>query len=111
MTILKFYEKERESFQKEYELKLTDQEAQTIYRKLLRHFKISCPWKTIRFWGTQEKGRSYIHGSIKLPHNPSLGLLVHETAHKKVAKHTKKLMTLMKRMFAYCKKKNYWRKN
>ena len=110
---LKFYFVEKQLFREEYDIKVTDKEAVKICKKLARHFKFYI--SKIRFYG-YKRGFVNAYGIIRLPHNPSIGIICHECAHlleyEKYHnfRHNKKLLNIMKRFINYCRKKNYWRK-
>jgi hypothetical protein len=106
---LAFYAKERKLFPEAYNTKVADVEAEKIVRKLLRHFGLPNTAKTIqvRFYGNRQSGSC--GDSIRLSHAPSVGLICHEVGHKFNWKHDKKLMRWMKRLIAYCFRKNLWR--
>jgi len=126
MGQLKFYEKEKEMFPQSYSIHVTNEEARKIVKKLLRHFKIGSTWYrkhfVIKFYGTKTGGgastSSFQDFDIRLPHNPSIGMIIHEVAHKYMQRkigrekgeksHTKKLMTIITKMQRYARKKNYW---
>jgi len=113
----KFYLVERQLFPQAFETKVSDAGARIIVSKLLRHFfnrKLVRPnkWGTLRevhlrFRGNGGGSAGYNH--IRLPHNPSLGILCHEVAHLKHLRHTKKMMIYIKRLLRYCEKHNYWK--
>jgi len=111
---LKFYEKEREIFKEEFNTFLSDEEAVVIISKLARHFKLwritntIVPAYRIKFYGTKQRASvGYNDRVIRIPHNPSLGLIIHELAHivhgKKYDKwsHDKKLLKIMEKMLNY----------
>ncbi len=110
---LKFYEKEREEFPTEFNMRITQKDAEKINKKISRHFKFKAP--TIMFRYNTDHGLAKYGGWImNLPKSPNLGLLLHELAHfnnyEKTGKgnHTKKLMRTIRRFIKYCQKKNYW---
>jgi hypothetical protein len=111
-------------------IRLTEKETWGITRKLCRHFKFPEP-KEIRFFGgDNSRGiAELLKYSIRVPHNTSLKLLLHELGHlyvyhKKYSEsslselfdnsnekyHTKKLMRILKRFTKYCMKKKFWEK-
>jgi len=114
MVYLKFYGKERKMFEKEYEMKVSDKQAELIIRKLSRHFKISRP--RVRFYGIRQSGMSYNgwSNSIRLSHNPSAGLIIHEISHTYNAQkginhhHNRFLTRTIKKFHRYCSRFNYW---
>ena len=111
---LKFYEQERELFPTEFNLKITQQEAHKITKKLARHFKFTAPELNFRY--NADYGLAKLGGWVmNLPKQPDLGLLIHELAHfynyEKGLNyhHNKKLMKTIQRLIHYCRKRNYWR--
>lgn len=78
-----YYAEERRTFKEAYATHVTDDEALLILRKLYRHYKIpKRAWDKIRikFWGHHDSGsaRGY---RIRLSHNPTIGLIIHEFVH------------------------------
>ena len=116
MPYLKFYQKERKLFSEESVMKVSDEVAEIIFRKLERHFIDSrrYPFR-LRFYGNG--GGACGMWGIRLPHNPTILLICHELAHRihrlkygsTKRHHTKKLMRIIKRLITYCRKKNYWK--
>jgi len=105
---LAFYMKERQLYPKAYEIKVNDNIAEILVKKLFRHFyKIKAEdCKKIRFYGNRGSG-SYGWWNIRLSHNPSIGLICHEVAHRKFKRHTKKMMKFIGKLINYCIKKGY----
>lgn len=110
---LKFYEKEREIFKIAYNIKLSEREAVKIFKKLKRHYKLD----VLLVIGNKARFKTKPIGIIYLPKKYlNLGLLLHEFGHALQYKkdpetkiwHKKKLLRIMKRLFNYCKSKNYW---
>lgn len=101
------------TFGTEAYIKYNDSEALKITNKLARHFKISLG--EMRFYGNGGGCAYYTRSSIRLPHNPSLLLIIEELAHLynvqkyRNGHHTKKLMKTIGKMVKYAKKKNYWK--
>jgi hypothetical protein len=114
MVWLKFYAKEMKMYEKEYGMKVSDKQAELIIRKLSRHFKISRP--RVRFYGTRQSGMSYNgwSNSIRISHNPSVALVIHELAHTYNSQrhinhyHNRFLMRTIKKFHNYCSQFNYW---
>jgi hypothetical protein len=107
---LAFYQKEHIAFSEAYNIKVSDEEARKIVKKLLKHFANSEKAKAwyVRFYGN--RGNGSCGWNIRLSHNPSIGLICHEAAHTFVHGHNKKLMKLIAKFTKYCKRMNYWRK-
>ncbi len=122
MARLKYYEVEWKNYPKDYSIKLNKEDAEMICRKLIRHFKLTNV-AAVRFTKREDCG-SCGANIRELPvcwitlakKNISLGVICHEMAHAleflkyKKAGHTKKHAILMKRIIAYCVKKEYWYK-
>lgn len=112
MANLKYYEKERERFKTESELRFTDSDSLKITKKLARHFKFRV--SEIRFWGNRGKGQARNISQIRLSHSPSLLLIAHELGHlfnkQKLGnwRHSKRLTKTVSRFLVYCRKKAYW---
>jgi hypothetical protein len=108
MTAYRFYQQEQERFKEYADIHVADDDVKNFAYKLLRHFKISAR-PTIKI---REQRGAYAHWgyncAISLPHNPSVLLIVHEVAHYKVKKHTKKMSTFIARELHYAEKKNYF---
>jgi len=114
---LKFYEKERQEFPDEFDMKISQSEATKITKKLARHFKFTAPSILFKY-NSEDQGLAKLSGWVmNLSKSPNLLLLLHELAHfhnyeKKLNyNHNKKLMRTIRRFVRYCRKKNYWRKN
>lgn len=72
-----YYAEERKQYKEAYDLKISDNDVDLILRKLCRRFKVRIP--RIRLWGNRDSGSmGYM---MKLSHNPSMGLLLHEFGH------------------------------
>ena len=118
---VKYYDRENEQLDQmgfNRKLKLSEKAAVSITRKLSRHFKF--PEPEIYFYGNLNSGyASQYENRIKVAHEPTLGVLIHELAHRFTIEkglvnekfHTKKLMRVVKRFAKYIMKKNYWEKN
>jgi len=115
------YHKERRHW-KEYEIKVSNNQAEMIVKKLARHFKLQI--YHVYFHGRQDSGTAYNFGHrIRLSQNPSIGTICHEVNHflcwkkfgtrdsngKKSVRHgTKKWCRQMQVILNYAKKKNFW---
>lgn len=117
MTGLKFYARERELFPDEHKLMIDSQHhVKLIVGKLCRHYDLPIPDLifTGRTKGTYFQAWGRGRPTIRFPKKVSILLLCHEVAHhynlvkKGSYNHTKKLMTTIKRLLAYCRKKDYW---
>jgi len=112
---LKFYKTERVLFEELYKQRIKGKEIQTIFNKLVRHYKLDVLLIHRARYHGYFRGRPY-GSTIDLPKEIALGLLAHEIAHaidykkRKTSNHDKKLMTVLTRVNNYCAKKNYWRK-
>ena len=115
---IKYYDRENDQLDLmgfNRKLKLDEKTAISITRKLSRHFKFTEP--EIYFYGSKDSGYASQHENrIKVAHEPTLGTLIHELAHRYTIEkhlvsekfHTKKLMQTTKRFAKYIMKKNYW---
>ena len=115
MWKVKFYADEREEFPNEFGMKITQDEALKIIKKLSRHFKFRCPGVVFKY-SDGDRGLAKLGGWImNLPKSPNLGITLHELAHfhnqekYKNSNHNKKLMRTLRRFMKYCRNKNYWR--
>ena len=122
---IKFYENERRILAKEHKLFVDTQEhVRQIVNKLIRHFKLK---KVDIKFAKNAKGCIYriwsyyphdYSNTIIFPYNKkhkvSIAYICHEVAHHKEvctkhkSGHTKKLLSIIKRMVKYCEKNNYW---
>lgn len=96
-------------------LKVNEKDALRIVKKLSRHFKLNEP--EIYFYGKIDYGFACRNkNKIKLAHEPSLGVLIHELGHIWINQnklftgkaHTKKLLRIVKRFAKYIMNKEYW---
>ena len=122
--VIAYYAKERAAYPAAYSLKLTDEHAKKIVRKLCNHFipknhGFHLVGVELNFHGNRQNGRARLNGTITLSHTPSLGLICHEVGHlvdiatrkpsfRKRNWHTKHLMRIVGKLIAYCQKKNLW---
>lgn len=117
--MLKAYYVEWKRYRSYEEMTVTDEAAEIIVKKLVRHFTIDGPIE-LRFRGT--RGSRAWRNRITLRHNPSIRTVVHEVAHvvdyrstlpwftKVHVRHgTKKWFRLMERIFRYGNKMDWWR--
>ena len=106
--MIQYYAKEREIFKDAYDADLTDFELRAVFERLKSHYKFR---QYLVFKGTSFRGHC-THWEIRLPHDTSLGLLVHEVAHaiqfkklhlgdKPKKWHTKKHTSIMRRILKY----------
>jgi hypothetical protein len=122
---LKYYTREEEAYKEAYSLKVSDEQAITIVKKLCHHFmkphgmcgsRLRKP--TVIFYGHRQSGMAYHNGNIRLSHNPSLGLVCHEVGHQVVkynrkpndpeVHHTKKLLHTVGKLINYAMKNGLW---
>lgn len=109
--MLKFYIKERKEFQTESNIKVQNNQAKKIAKKIARHFKIQLNGISFK---KGKKSFAYANNTIKLVDNPSILIICHELAHlleyqkKRSMRHNKALMKTISRLIKYCRKKNYW---
>lgn len=114
MPDLKFYKTESVQFEREESIKLTDQQARKIAKKLTKHYGIQL--EKLKFHGHRQSGTSWNkRDAITVSHDPNIVLLCHEIAHQiqrqqnGKSRHDKKLLALIKKMLRYCMKKKLWR--
>ncbi len=111
MVWLKFYGVDEPTHREAYDKKISNEEARMVFKKLCRHYKLR--WVNVYFNGRRHGGIAG-GGRIEVKHNPSFGLICHEIGHiiderkRGKSRHDKKLMRILGRVVAYCKKKNYW---
>ena len=131
-----YYNDERRIFAEAYGIRLTDEEAKKILKKLNTHYskemKKNYPFQyipllpaRIKFRGHRGSG-NYYNGRITLSHNPSMGLLLHEFAHyakdrgifkhlytnipnRGTAHHGLHFDICLTRIHDYAKSKGYWK--
>ena len=109
------YRLENIRWKEQEEMKVTNEAAEMIVKKLSKHFKIyirSVSFKT-GGWSFAYRFGKY----IRFRHNPSMRTICHEVCHlycwdkfdKKVQHGSKKWLSQMKIVINYCKRKNYWK--
>jgi len=116
MTNLIYYRNEKIVFKTAFEKKMSVDEAEIVFSKLVRHFKLG------QVYLNWTSGRNHPRAS-KFPRRVTFnvdwnnfGVLCHEVAHiKQIVKgneghnwHNKKHLRFMKGMIAYCERKNYF---
>jgi hypothetical protein len=112
MPYLKFYAKESKLFPEAEKTIIPDKNISLFAHKITRHFKIEIGTITIRGFGGGSA--SYWRGKIRLPHNSTALLIIHEIGHIYVYQklgehgHTKKLMSFIRRAVRFAEKNNYW---
>jgi len=113
--MLSFYMKERKLFPTAYKLRVSDEEAIKIAKKLKRHFKI--PGFSITFYNSHkntDRGKCLNPWLIRLAHSPSVGTICHELAHLYNRQHygnwnhNNRLLRTLRMLIGYCERKNYW---
>lgn len=110
---LKFYSDETVLYSEAYSRKLDSQEAQIVFKKLCRHYKLHLRL----YFNSRRHGGIYNSGGyVELGHSSSFGLMCHEVSHaiyrrkygRTKTSHNKKLMRILGRLVNYCKKKDWW---
>lgn len=110
-----YYRLERQEFREVFDKKLYVVEAEMVYKKLCRHFKLS----RVRLLWTSGCVRPKCSSWRVLLNadNNNFGVLCHEVAHlyqfqkpRYKQGHNKWHKKAMKRMVIYCERKNYWEK-
>jgi hypothetical protein len=110
MAHLAFYRKEKELYKEAYEKEICGKEIEIVFEKLRRHYKLHL--YLTRF--SRHNGHCIGGTRIDVPYRTTFGLLCHEISHaidhkkRSKSKHDKKLMRVIGRVIAYCKKKNWW---
>ena len=112
---LKFYSKEEKCFHSEHYTYLNDIETKRVVRKMCQHYKFTVD--ILKFNAHKGHGFSlYEEKKIRVCHNPSYALVIHELAHqydqqilkRPHSRHDKQLMHVITKFHKYCAKKNYW---
>lgn len=113
MTYLKFYGNEKEKFPNQNKTHIPDKNVSKFAQKIARHFKVNLSQITLRCYsGSGSASRMY--NTIRLSHNPTVLLIVHEIGHLytkqylREQKHNKNLMLFIKRACKYAEKMEYW---
>lgn len=110
---LVYYCTEKTDFPEAYGKTVSVEEAEIVFQKLVRHFKLG------RVWLEWTSGRNHpmAYGDYKVKLNVdwnNFGVLCHELAHIREKKkygetgHFKRHRRLMKTMIVYCKRKNWF---
>ena len=73
-----YYSDERKIYRGPYQMFLNDVDVPIILRKLCNHYRVRFP--RIRFRGHSDSGSASMR-EIRLSHNPSMGLIIHEFGH------------------------------
>ena len=116
MTRLVYYMKERQDFKNAFEKKMSINEAEIVFAKLVKHYKfgrsVTLTWTS---GSRHPKAFCGIFSRIVLNIDcNSFGVLCHELAHIKYYKkfrkggHNKRHFKIMKGMIAYCERKNWF---
>jgi len=123
MASLNYYADERKLYKEAYGLNVDDKKAVKVMRKLCNHYDV--PEPCVRFWGYNDSGSAGSR-SIRLSHNPSIGLIMHEFAHyakyaivkvegltamenQGTTHHGTKFQACLNFVNIYAKSKGYWR--
>lgn len=114
MANLVYYKAEKITFKTAFEKQLTIAEAEIIFKKLVRHFKLGQVYLS---W-TSGRNHPRANGSRVLLNTDwnNFGVLCHELAHtKQIVKgnqghnwHNKRHQRFMRSMIAYCARKNWF---
>lgn len=130
-----YYNDERKIFALAYSIHMTDQEAWKILYKLNTHCAKLMKKKNLvylkkaylSFRGNRGSGNCSRNGKIRISHNPSMGLLLHEFAHhahyyqvffhlyegipnRGTSHHGLHFDICLSRLHDYAKNKGYWQK-
>lgn len=111
---------ERETWKVENDMKIPNEKAEMIVKKLIKHFKL--PFRKIYFYGLRDSGHVWGSGLLRLSNNPSVHVICHEICHLlcwkkvrdgKLKKHpqhgSKKWLKQLKIVHNYVIKNNYWK--
>ncbi|MBU0894832.1 MAG: SprT-like domain-containing protein [Nanoarchaeota archaeon] len=113
------YTKENTKWKEEKEMKVSNEQAEMIVKKLAKHFKL--PIRHVYFRQCRTSTAYRFGGRIKFWNNPDIGTICHEVCHfycwkkfgsmkgDKVRHGSKKWLNQMKIVMNYAKKKNYWK--
>jgi len=118
-----YYAEERKLYGESYRILINDLDVLIILRKLCSHYRVRVP--RVRFWGYRDSG-SANGREIRLSHNPSMGLIVHEFGHfvqtrsdifkemlgrvsnKGTTHHGLHFQIVLNRVHLYSRGKGYW---
>jgi len=123
-----YYREEERLYKDAYDLKMRDEDVELILKKIYRHFKIDSTYiPDVKFWGHRQTG-SASKGKclLRISHNPSMGLLIHEIGHliqhrsffrdlfktvknKGTDHHGTHFQTTLTWLHNWAKTKDYWR--
>jgi len=99
---------------KEFDIKVSNEHAKMIVKKLARHFKLRIYY--IYFHGRNDTGTAWNSGNMRLSQNPSVGVICHEVNHflcwkkyGKVRHGTKRWCRQLQIIINYCRKKDFWK--
>jgi len=123
MATQNYYREERKTYWEAYDFIIHDDEVELILKKLCRHYKVRVP--NFRFYGHRDSG-SAGYGGLRLSHEPSMGLILHEfghyvlntkimkaelthVSHKGTSHHGLRFQTCLWRVNDWAKGKGYWR--
>ena len=117
MANLVYYRNEEVEFEEAFKKSMSVEEAKIVYKKLLKHFKLSpvrLEWTSGRIKPKCCSWRVLLNVSWN-----TFGVLCHEVGHLYQFQypkykgngtwHNKKHKKIMTRMIRYCEKKNYWK--
>jgi predicted SprT family Zn-dependent metalloprotease len=120
MAYLKYYQDEKVEFKEAFNKDMISQETEIVFKKLKKHFKINhcrLEWTSGRNHPKAFIGlNSSFYSRLRMNYDwNNFGVLCHELAHiklyndKQICGHNKKHWNIMKRMIAYCQKKNWFK--
>lgn len=101
-----FYREEQQWFKDAFDMELSKEGATIIFKKLCKHYKLDLE---LKFYKLRKYAGTYCRGLIKIQHDPTLGVLIHEICHDFEFKHNYKLKTSMLEVYKYCKLCNFWK--
>ena len=112
--VSRFYQVEDVTFHTEGNVFFTNSQAVLIAKKLARHFKFKLGEISFRKMYRCLGIFHYGDWSITYVNGPSLRVIIHELAHlwqyqvRGWTRHSKPLLALMRRMFAFARRKDWW---
>lgn len=117
MANLVYYRNERETFKNAFQKKMKYEEAEIVFEKLCRHFKLHRLYQKLHLHWTSGSRCPKAFGTSAIKLNVdcnNFGVLCHELAHiKSMMKygkmgHNKRHQRIMRTMISYCEKKNWF---
>jgi hypothetical protein len=117
MANLVYYKNEKIEFIEAFKRRMTINEAEIVFEKLCKHFKLHRTYQRVNLCWTSGSRCPKAFGTSAITLNVDcndFGRLCHELAHIRErlkygnTGHTRRHRRVMKTILTYCKKKNYW---